>query len=367
MTNSSLRSTLVLLSVFCSTIAPVHTHAAPIASTLQRPSLMLRDMRHVVLLSVASAGTRLVTVGERGVIGVSDDNGKSWRQVQAPVSVTLTAVRFVGDRLGWATGHRGVILHSADGGDTWTRQLDGNMIATQMAQLAGQIETQAGDPDAGRARRAAAARQIATDGADKPLFDLYFRDERTGFAVGAYGLALTTTDGGRSWRPIVDLLDNPKGLHLYAIEGTGNALYIAGEQGMLLRSRTQGQSFERLKSPYRGSFFTLHATGSGALTAAGLNGNTYNSADAGSAWQKVQLPSDASLTAMVELRDGTVLLGDQAGRLFASGDGGRSFSALGKRAPFPLSGLTQARDGSLTGVGLMGAIPIHLTVLAEKK
>jgi hypothetical protein len=42
-------------------------------------------------LSVARAGKRLVSVGERGLVLLSDDDGRSWRQArQVPVSVALT-------------------------------------------------------------------------------------------------------------------------------------------------------------------------------------------------------------------------------------------------------------------------------------
>lgn len=358
-------SVLFLLGALGPATASAQSTAASTESTLRRPALMLRDIRHVAMLGAATTGKRLVTVGERGVIAISDDNGAAWRQIPSPVSVTLTAVRFVGP-LGWAIGHRGVVLHSADSGNTWTRQLDGEKIAAQMTQWAAALERLPGESGQARRNHVAAARQIASDGADKPLFDLYFQDARTGFIVGAYGLALATTDGGNSWHAILDRFDNPKGLHLYAIGGNANALYIAGEQGMLLRSRNQGQSFERLPGPYRGSFFTLHAAASGALAVAGLNGNAYHSADMGTSWTKVQLATQASLTAFLVRRDGSLLLGDQIGHLFDSRDGGRSFRPLESRAGFPLSGMIQASDGSLTGVGLMGIAPIAAALTEQK-
>jgi hypothetical protein len=39
--------------------------------------------------------------------------------------VTLTAVTFVDDKSGWAVGHDTVILHTADAGETWTKQFGG--------------------------------------------------------------------------------------------------------------------------------------------------------------------------------------------------------------------------------------------------
>jgi photosystem II stability/assembly factor-like uncharacterized protein len=34
---------------------------------------------------------------------------------------------------------------------------------------------------------------------ERPLFDVWFEDERNGFAVGAYGYFLRSRDGGLSW------------------------------------------------------------------------------------------------------------------------------------------------------------------------
>ncbi len=51
------------------------------------------------------AGNRLVAVGERGIVLLSDDAGLNWKQVDVPVSVTLTGVQFVSPMKGWAIGH----------------------------------------------------------------------------------------------------------------------------------------------------------------------------------------------------------------------------------------------------------------------
>ena len=51
-----------------------------------------------------------------GHIAYSDDQGRSWVQAAVPVSVDLTSVSFVTPRLGWVTGHDGVVLRSDDAG-----------------------------------------------------------------------------------------------------------------------------------------------------------------------------------------------------------------------------------------------------------
>ncbi|WP_220476874.1 WD40/YVTN/BNR-like repeat-containing protein [Massilia cavernae] len=104
--------------------------AAASFPALDRPAVQVKAPERQVLLAAAQAGTRVVAVGERGLVVLSDDAGASWRQARAvPVSTTLTAVSFRSAQLGWAVGHGGVVLHTRDGGDTWTRQADGASLA----------------------------------------------------------------------------------------------------------------------------------------------------------------------------------------------------------------------------------------------
>ena len=94
-------------------------------------------------------------------------------------------------------------------------------------------------------RKIAQAQQLVDDGPDKPMLDLLFLDAKNGLVVGAYGLAFVTHDGGLSWQSIRSRIDNPNGLHLYSIERVGADLFVAGEQGTLLRQVTRGRPSSR--------------------------------------------------------------------------------------------------------------------------
>jgi photosystem II stability/assembly factor-like uncharacterized protein len=96
-------SLLVLLSA----LAPAARAATDYAMIMPRAASSL-------LLDIAAAGDRLVAVGERGHILYSDDHGDSWVQTRVPTSVMLTRVFFVSGDLGWAVGHDGNILVSAE-------------------------------------------------------------------------------------------------------------------------------------------------------------------------------------------------------------------------------------------------------------
>jgi photosystem II stability/assembly factor-like uncharacterized protein len=290
------------------------------------------------MLAVTRAGPRLVAVGERGTVLLSDDGAKSWRQASVPVQVTLTAVRFVDARVGWAAGHLGVILKSEDGGETWSKQLDGVQAAKLVAA--------SGDE---RARR------FADEGPDKPFFDLDFIDAQHGFAVGAYNLAFATIDGGRHWTPMLSRLPNPKSLHLYGVRAVGGHVYIAGEQGLLMASDDGGERFAALPSGYKGSYFGLLAARSGALIAYGLRGNAWRSADQGASWTRLDTGLQSSISAALELEGGELALLSQTGELLRSRDDGRSFAkSAPSGGPLPAAGVAATPDGALVIASLRG-------------
>ncbi|MCO8312574.1 WD40/YVTN/BNR-like repeat-containing protein [Pseudomonas mandelii] len=325
--------------------------AAQVATfaVLQQPALPTAKAKRAVLLGLARAGERLVAVGERGIVLLSDDSGMTWRQARVPVSVSLTAVQFVDAEQGWAVGHLGVVLHTEDGGETWHKQLDGERAAALAVQFA---ERDADQPNG--ASNLAQARQMLGDGPDKPFLDLYFSDRLHGYIVGAYNQIYRTDDGGRSWRPWMQHVDNPQGLNLYGIRASGNDLLLVGERGLLLRSTDAGHSFQPLKSPYEGSFFGLLGTRSGALVAYGLRGNAWWSEDRGSSWRRLDTGIESTLATAIELRDGSLLLASQSGEFLFSHDQGRSFDKRQSRSGGTVAAVQQAADGSLARVGLSG-------------
>ncbi|MCS6948646.1 MAG: YCF48-related protein, partial [Steroidobacteraceae bacterium] len=73
-----------------------------------------------LLLDVAWAGERIVAVGERGHVLLSDDRGKTWVQSpEVPSRTMLTGVTFANRDDGWAVGHDEIILRTENGGQSW--------------------------------------------------------------------------------------------------------------------------------------------------------------------------------------------------------------------------------------------------------
>jgi photosystem II stability/assembly factor-like uncharacterized protein len=330
--------------------------AAALADALALPARAARRPAHSVQLALASAGSRVVAVGERGVILLSDDAGRTWRQAQTvPVSVTLTAVHFASPTRGYAAGHSGVLLQSQDGGETWTRRLQGHEAATLVLQAAQALPASATQP-----RVLAAAQRLVDDGPDKPWLALHFSDAQHGLLLGAYNLALQTADGGTTWQALSPRLDNPQSLHLYTAASQGPAWLLAGEQGLLLQSRNGGASFERLASPYKGSYFTAQPLPDGEWLVAGLRGNVWRSSQAGQQWTQLEGLPPINITVSTRLADGRLLLVNQAGMGFVSADQGHSLQPLALPPGPPLADLLALPDGALVSAGFGGVHRVDL-------
>lgn len=325
--------------------------AAPVGDALQRPALQVRHPERSVLLSLARAGEPLLAVGERGVIVRSEDLGKTWKQVPSPVSVTLTMVRFADALHGVAVGHGGTVLTTQDGGRSWQLRLDGK-------QLAAVALREASD----NLQRADAERLVA-DGPDKPFLDVLLWDARRMLAVGAYGLAFYSPDGGVTWQPWMSRLPNPRGMHWYVARRSGDSVLLAGEQGVLARSEDAGKTFQALESPYRGSWFSGDMQPGGQLTLAGLRGNLWQSQDAGKRWAAVPMPGPASIMASAQTPEGDLLLATQAGQVLRL-QGAQVTPLNTVPLPSPAALLPLAQGRVLT-VGVAGVVPVQSPAVAQ--
>lgn len=308
------------------------------------------------LTAIAPAGDRLVAVGPRGHILYSDDGGRQWTQALVPVSSDLVAVHFPTPDKGWAVGHDGVILHSTDGGHNWVKQLDGRAAAQLMVDFYTNA-SQSSSPEAERALTE--AQHFAEQGPVHPFLDVWFESDQVGFVIGAFGLAFATRDGGKSWVPWFDRMDNPSGLHLYGIRGADGRVYAVGEQGLILRLDRDKQRFVAVPGPYQGTYFGVVMSGE-AIIVFGMRGNAFRSTDAGKTWSKVDTHASAGLTGGVALKDGRVVLVSQGGHVLVSADRGATFATQPVSKPAAHAGVAAV---SGTGIAMVGSQGIGLESL----
>jgi photosystem II stability/assembly factor-like uncharacterized protein len=242
------------------------------------------------LLDIAQVGERLVAVGERGHVLLSDDLGRSWRQAKAvPTRATLTCIHVTDGRRIWAAGHGGVILTSEDAGEAWS---------------------------------------LAAGSAEGPDVLLAIRVEANGrgLAVGSYGLAWSTADAGKSWVSTTLLEGEAGERHMNRIFATRTGKWLIVAEGGQILSSVDGRSWVAVSTPYKGSLWTGLQLPGGALLVGGMRGNVVRSVDDGLTWQHHPVPHAGSFTAATVLPDGrtllvgidgTMALGDREGTRFA--------------------------------------------------
>ena len=236
------------------------TAAAPLSeNATQAPTD--RDIfrqTHSVLLAVTRAGDRLVAVGDRGTILLSDDQGAKWRAVASGTDELLTAAVFISPAEGWVVGQDSTILHTTDAGLHWTVQL-------------------------------------TAPGTDQALFSVASLSPGHLVATGSYALMLETTDAA-SWHP-VKLPNLDEDYHLNCVmghvSGGSDDLVITGEAGhAFLR---HGTAWTPIPVPYDGSQFGCLTTHDGTMYSFGLRGSLFRSSTPVPAWHRIETGEQRSI------------------------------------------------------------------------
>ncbi len=322
-------------------LQPAQAQDAPPDDPAARPSVIAPLAVRSLLIDLARAGERVFAVGERGHVLYSDDEGRTWTQVQVPGSANLNAVHFNDARHGCAVGHAEMILCTWDGGQKW-----------ELVHFA---------PDN-----------------QQPLLDVFLVDGERGIATGAYGVIYMTADGGRVWgqvpfepvpldgsvqqeeQPIDDMeaeVDLGFEFHLNAIaRGPGQRIYIGAEAGRLFRSDDDGASWRELPSAYDGSYYGILPLDGDALLAFGLRGNLFRSGDGGMNWTPIETGTVALLNSGARVDDHTVVVVGMAGVQLASHDGGATFTLHQREDRKALSAIVPAADGALIVAGEGGVM-----------
>ena len=355
--------------------APVQSPLPPpqalpaLPDPIRTPSLQVPRPDKVLVEALALAGKRLVAGGLNGLLIVSDDNGASWRQVQLPVSVTLTAIRFADARTGWAVGHFGAVLRTGDAGEHWSLVQD-NAGAARITLEAAQIADAA---DSVRDRMVRAATTLLQTDPSRPFLLIQTAGPDTVRLIGADALSIESLDGGSHWLPWSAAIDNPGKLQLNGMAERDGVVIAAGTHGLLLAGRP-ADGLHALKSPFDGTVFGVLDGGRAGIILFGQQGQVFATRDPfgrpGTAmpkWSRIDDPSPTTLTAGLLRQDGSTLLGDASGatwRVEGKPDELRLVPA-GPQAPFPILAIAEAADRSLILAGAGGVIRVPAEAHAD--
>ena len=351
-----------MLSVFCLVVAfsfatfPFRVFA--FQDPLATPAKMVGDLEHRPTQAVAIAGERLIAVGSRGLIIYSDDGGDTWTQSTSPVQSDLLAIHFPTETTGWIVGHDGVVLHSEDAGATWSKQFDARMALTVFTDYY-EKQLASGNDEAERALQLVELNYGS--GPSLPFLDVWFENERRGFAVGAFGLLASTTDGGATWEPWLNRIDNEEQLHLNAIRGINGDIYIAAERGVLFRlDREQGRFVAQRTGQERSLFGVVGADD--MVIAYGLGGAVYKSGDHGTSWKPLSTSSNTLITSGTAL-PGTdqFILANTAGELLRGNGASDSLTLKNMKEASRVTGLILLPSGDLLISSLEGVSTVPLS------
>jgi len=165
---------------------------------------------------------------------------------------------------------------------------------------------------------------------DQPLFSVYFKNGNEGWAVGLWSLMLHTTDGGASWEKVtLPAAPGTKKVdrNFYSIfANAAGDVFITCEQGQVLRSAGGDNNWASIDTGYKGSLWSGIALSDGTLVIGGLRGSIYRSTDNGDTWNKVEVDSAASITGFVIRGDNMLVAFGLDGVILESRDNALTFT-----------------------------------------
>ena len=240
-------------------------HASDVASAQLRPDrLQINGMLYL--------DKRVVAVGERGNILLSDDQGGSWQPatVKPQRDLTLTALVALPDKSLLAVGHDGWIVRSEDEGANWSEvRFDGEIA--------------------------------------EPLLGIWSAGGNRVLAFGSFGKFYQSGDDGRTWQAQPLEVDSA---HLNGMDGgTDGRRMGVGEQGLVRRSDDGGHSWHKLEPFYNGSLFGVVRLSPDRWVTYGMRGHVFVSQDFGQTWEPVKVGNQLPLYGHVLLpNDGGLLI-----------------------------------------------------------
>lgn len=240
-------------------------------------------------------------VGSSGVILHSGNGGETWTNQQSGTNITLKGVHFTNSSKGWAVGHYGTILRTTNGGQTWSFWTSGVSNDLNAVQFL--------DNNYGWAVGSSGIVLATTNGSNwtakdsETQFDLHdvcFVNSQDGWAVGNYGTILRSTNGGQTWIP----QNSGTTAGLYGVYFANHYEgWIVGSYGMILHTLDGGQTWMRQSNGVPYTILTdVDFVSTNEGWAVGYSGVMLYTQDGGYKWSRVDNVVNDNLRA-VQFRD----------------------------------------------------------------
>ncbi len=283
-------------------------------------------------------------VGNRGVIRKTEDGGRTWQYVASPVQSSLNHICFLTNQIGWIAGggtaahgqlNQGVLLFTKNGGKTWAELVQKRLPRLHYVRFFGMDEgVVVGDTSVQHATGV-----FKTTDGGKTWQDVVgyestgyrsaaFFDANTGIVAGTQG-RLTLVGGGAVLPPRFP----PQGLRgiqdvKLPLKSTG---WMVGDGGLLRKTENKGVVWEMPQTALPDSikdFFDFRAVevrGDQVWVAGDPGSVIWHSADQGKTWRQQWTNQSAPLAAIHFSDDQTGCAVGALGTILLTDDGGRTW------------------------------------------
>jgi photosystem II stability/assembly factor-like uncharacterized protein len=261
------------------------------------------DFSDQALFAVDFVGTQVGwAVGRAGRMFSTEDGGANWKDRGNIGEEPFFDVDFVDEDFGVAVGNFGAVARTVDGGATWINEVLAPMSNAQINSVfffdhdhgfvAGEYPAWelALDEDVlvdtlsnlFETKDGGKTWQVVDAATHFALNDVKFADAQRGWAVGAKGTLIRTTDGGATWAKI------PTGVtvNLFNVAISPGATWAVGSAGTLIKIVGDKVEVVDLKAFSWLSSVAFSPTGNGVIV--GGRGLLYSTTDGGASWSKLR-------------------------------------------------------------------------------
>ncbi len=346
---------------------------------LRPENVSINDLRSVVFVN---ATTGWVLAENNSVFGTTD-GGRTWTLLSTiPVNAFVNDITFTTATTGWAVGgnstpnqgiYQSVLWRTQDGGRTWeqvrtTRINDFFSLAAPNAQTAyavGQLAI-AATSNGGELWTAQTIERDTTSNLFQSYRTVHFLNATTGWIAGQVGRTATTTDGGRTWRPLpisfsddsllgVHFVSASQGCVVGCLHGYTRAVPQNG--GRISITSDGGRTWRRAVIPAGTDILNdVHFVSATLGWAAGRGGTVLVTSDGGQSWTRQRTNTTAELRGVFFVNDnlGWAVGGSaESAIVIATQDGGETWTRQSPPADAQLQNVhfVDAANGWAVGNG----------------
>lgn len=295
------------------------------------------------LHGLAKSGESLVVVGEFGALG-RKTNTQPWALTSRGENLAANWITFSDANNGFAVGQDGLIMHTVNGGETWSGLQNGltldsfygaEMIGTNKLWVVGDLGVLLHTSNAGASWVQQSTFTFNT------LFSISFVNENAGWAVGDFGTFIRTANGGITWTAVSTGLSDV--LFGVKFKDTNNG-WMVGENGLIRRTVNGGTSWTPQTSNTTAALFYVDFTDLNNGFCAGSNGTILKTTNGGAVWTPLITGTQRNIYLVSGVSMNSVWAIGDSGLVLHSTNGGLTWPAEFPKTEYDIFGLMVLGD-----------------------